>query len=36
MLPPLFPVFDPRFDPRQAKPLPRPGAVPDGTGYKGH
>ena len=35
VLPPFFPVFNPRFDPQQAKPIPRPGAVPDDSGYKG-
>jgi hypothetical protein len=34
VLPPLFPVFDARFDPQRAKPLPRPGAVPDGSSAK--
>jgi hypothetical protein len=29
VLPPFFPTFDARFDPRHAKPTPRPGAVPD-------
>jgi hypothetical protein len=35
VLPPFFPTFDVRFDPRQAKPVPRPGAVSEGpTTYK--
>ncbi len=29
-LPPFFPTFDRRFDPAQAKPIPRPGAVSEG------
>ncbi|HEU5296821.1 MAG TPA: clostripain-related cysteine peptidase [Burkholderiaceae bacterium] len=29
VLPPFFPPFNPRFDPQRAKPIPRPGAVPD-------
>ncbi|HET7526167.1 MAG TPA: hypothetical protein VFK10_09525 [Burkholderiaceae bacterium] len=29
VLPPFFPPFNPRFDPQHAKPIPRPGAVPE-------